>query len=660
MNAATQIQKAIACENRGDLAGAVAEYERVIKREPGHVDALFLLGRAHCMQGQFETGADAFKKVVKLRPGHAPAHTLLGMALLRLGKPEQALASLDRALAADPRFELALANRADVLAELGRHADAVAEYDKALTVNGGNVATWCNRGNALQVLGRDAEAIESFQRALALNPDLAEAHFNLANALHKLKRSEEAVRHYRRATVLRPGWADACINLGSALIVLRLWREAAEVSTQAVKLRPDSLLAHYNLGFALLELGRFDESRTHIDLALAIDPNYAPALHEKGRLLVYTGGPMDQAQAFAERAVATDPQQIGYYRLLADLKQFTPGDPLIETMEGLLRSAESNDVGDQAYLHFALAKAYRDTRQEKVSFDHLVRANALARQKIKYDEHAAIGSVERIRTVFSPELLRSKAGPGNPSAQPIFIVGMPRSGTTLIEQILASHPDVWPAGERPDLSNAIRKFAAASSSEYPELIANLTPAQIGDIGTTYLATMAASAPGAAARFTDKMPPNCLFVGLIHLALPNARIIHARRDPVDTCLSCFSINFSEPLPYAYDLGELGRYYRAYERLMQHWRDVLPDDAMLDVQYEDVVADLETHARRIVAYCGLQWNDACLAFHEAARPVTTASATQVRQPIYRSSVGRWRAYKEQLGPLLEALGEVQAQE
>lgn len=650
MNAAAQLEKAIASENSGDLAGAMVLYEKVVRREPGNTDALFLLGRARCMQGQLEAGADAFRKVVRLRPDHLQAHTLLGMALVRLGKAEDALASLDRALAGDPRLELALAGRADALASLGRHAEAVAGYDKALAVNPANVATWCNRGNALQALGRTSEAVESFRRAVALNPGLAEAHFNLANALHKLDRNEEAVSHYRRAIALRPGMPASYVNLGRALLALNRWEEAAQVSEQALRLDPASVLGHAHLGAALYELGRYDVSLVHLDKALELDPNCSVALREKGRILSIQGR-MEDARAVLERAIEIDPREPKHYIILGHLKRFKADDPFIPVMEDFLSAPALAEV-TRIELHFVLGKVYRDIGQHVASFDHLLKANRLARRQIEYDEAYTLELFERIKRVFTPELLAAKSGSGDPSDQPIFIVGMPRSGTTLIEQILASHPRVHAAGERKDLSTALASVIG-DTRLFPDIVPDMTPEQLKDIGSGYMASMTKSIAGMV-RFTDKLPGNFARAGLVRLALPNARIIHARRNPVDTCLSCFSLRFGEPMPFAYDLGELGRFYRAYESLMEHWRQVLPADAMLEVQYEDVVADLETQARRIVAYCGLEWDDACLAFHKTERPVLTASLAQVRRPIYKDSVERWRPYEKHLGPLLEALG------
>ena len=263
--------------------------------------------------------------------------------------------------------------------------------------------------------------------------------------------------------------------------------------------------------------------------------------------------------------------------------------------------------------------------------------------------------LERVKAVFTPELMQQKRSLGDPSDVPVFILGMPRSGTTLTEQMLASHPNIFGAGELRDIATALTEFDRRNHGQapFPEIVPYMSEPQLRQFGARYVSTIRAFAP-TAVRITDKMPGNFVFVGLIHLALPRARIVHTRRDPIDTCLSKLLPGESQLDWIIHDLGELGRYYRQYEALMEHWRRVLPAGVMLDVQYEELVADFEQQARRIVAYCGLEWDERCLAFHETPRPVRTASATQVRQPIYRSAVGRWRAYEPWLGPLFDALG------
>ena len=311
-------------------------------------------------------------------------------------------------------------------------------------------------------------------------------------------------------------------------------------------------------------------------------------------------------------------------------------------------------------LDFALGKAYADLKDYRRSFEHLLAGNAAKRATVSYDETSALAFFDRIETVFTRELIAAKSSGGDASPMPIFVIGMARSGTTLVEQILASHPMVHGAGELQTFSDVVLTVCGPDGTviPFPEFVPALDAAVLSQMGARYVAAVGELAPkGEAAkggRVTNKMPSNYYFAGLIHLALPNAKIIHVIRDPVDTCVSCFSKLFSRAQQHSYDLGELGRYYKRYAQLMRHWHHVLPSGRILDVRYEDVVADLEGQARRVIAHCELPWDDRCLAFHKMDRPVQTASATQVRQPIYKTAIGRWHVYEEFLGPLLTELG------
>ena len=323
-------------------------------------------------------------------------------------------------------------------------------------------------------------------------------------------------------------------------------------------------------------------------------------------------------------------------------------------MEELAQQISSLSNEEQMRLHFALGKALADLGRHDQSFGHLLAGNTIKRQQIVYEEEKVLRSFERAQAEFTPKLVQDSRGLGHPSPVPVFIVGMPRSGTTLVEQMLASHPKVFGAGEVDYFADALAELRGSAGA--PLGLAHEVPRVVGaelrQLGAAYFERISAEAP-AAQRITDKMPQNFRLAGLIHLALPNARIIHCRRDPIDTCLSCFSLLFAGEQPYSYELGELGRFYRGYERLMEHWRRVLPKEVMLEIDYEDLVTDFENRARQILAHCDLEWNDACLTFYKTQRPVNTASMIQVRRPIYRSSIGRWRPYERMLGPLLEAL-------
>ena len=318
----------------------------------------------------------------------------------------------------------------------------------------------------------------------------------------------------------------------------------------------------------------------------------------------------------------------------------------------MLAPGGAQSPSDRMLLHFALGKACLDLGESERAFRHLNEGNRMKRATFAYDPEATALWMASIPQVFTSALLEAKAGQGAASDVPVFVLGMPRSGTTLLEQVLASHPDIHGAGEMRHMQGLVDSLGS-----FPDSAAGLTPEQLAAMGAAYLGRVAPLAQGRR-HVVDKMPSNFLYAGLIRLILPDARIIHCRRDPVDTCLSCYTKLFTSEQAFSYDLAELGGFHSAYQALMAHWRAALPASHFLDVDYEAVVADLEAEARRILGFLGLPWDDACLRFHETERPVRTASVNQVRQPVYRSSAGRWRAHAAQLGPLLAALGAATA--
>ena len=456
----------------------------------------------------------------------------------------------------------------------------------------------------------------------------------------------EAARLYRLVLQAEGERFEALHNLGHVLVQQGLPSEAVGYFNRALAQRPSAAETHNMLGAALRQLGRPEEAVAHYEQALALRPAYPQARHDLGRTL-HALGRTDAARRSLEAAVALAPRRGEYYRSLSEVMRFAAGDPHLAAMEQLAANPASMDASDRVELHFALGKAYADLGRDEASFEQFQAGCRAMRRHVSYDEAGTLTMFTRMAAVFTPQLMRAKARLGHPSDAPIFILGMPRSGSTLVEQILASHPDVAGGGELA----AFRDTVAASLRE-PGDVAGMGAEALQALGARYLQA-AALAQAGSPRFTDKMPANFLFLGLIRLALPNARIIHTVRDPVDTCLSCFTTLFADGQAYSYDLGELGRHYRAYQALMDHWRRVMPPGAILEVRYEDVVADLEGQTRRMLDFCGLDWNPACLDFPGAERAVWTASAAQVRQPLYRSSVGRWRPAPGILKPLMDGL-------
>ena len=357
--------------------------------------------------------------------------------------------------------------------------------------------------------------------------------------------------------------------------------------------------------------------------------------------------------AHYDRAIAITPANTGAHYHRSELKVFRQGDPDLALLQALV-ARHDLPANKAPFIHFALAKALDDCGDYLHAFEYLRKGNDLKRKQVPYDEPAVAGDFRRITTVFDRELLNRFPGAGDPSSAPIFVLGMPRSGTTLVEQILASHPQVHGAGELTDLEKAARAVIGETCQPlpFPDCVPALDGATLRRIGETYLSRLPVPGDGRV-RIVDKLPGNFLNIGLIRMILPNARIIHTVRDPIDTCVSCYSKLFAAGQYFSYDMRELARYYLRYSDLMTHWKSVLPPEAMLDVAYEDVVDDLEGQARRLIEYCGLPWDERCLSFHKTERRVRTASAVQVRQPLFRSSLQRWRKYEAGIGPLLEEL-------
>jgi hypothetical protein len=369
------------------------------------------------------------------------------------------------------------------------------------------------------------------------------------------------------------------------------------------------------------------------------------AIANRGSLFIEFGRQAEARQSM-EAAAQAFPNTPGILFGQTELRRFEPDDPLIGKMRALL-AREGISLADRATLHFGLGKAMLDIGDSAQAFHHYDEGNRLKRSTFGYDPDASERWMADVAEIFSAELLEAKGGQGARSDLPVFVVGMPRSGTTLVEQIISSHPMAHGAGELKRLHALTDRIA-----NFPGSVPDLTAAQIHALGESYLDYLTRLAAGRA-RVVDKMPSNFLYCGLIRLILPEARIVHCRRDPVDTCLSCYTKLFAGEQTFTYDQAELGRYHRSYQALMAHWRAILPASHFLEVDYEAMIGDVEGQTRRILEFLGLPWDEACLRFHETQRPVRTASVNQVRQPIYSTSVGRWRRHAAQLQPLLEAL-------
>ena len=584
----------------------------------------FAAGLAHAIEGRLDNAESTLTAALVQDPGNAEGHNNLGLVFQRKGQIEEAIGCFQRATAIRPTYGVALVNLGAAHAALDRHEEAAEFYRTALQIDPANISALNNLGASLHVLGRDDEAIGPLEAAVTAAPDLVDARANLGRALSAVGRSADAIAQFRAALNARPDNADLHLEQARLLHQADFHAEAIVHYQRACELAPEMAGPHAGLGKVLQEVGRLDEARSSL-----------------------------------RRAIAADPSGLGHYLNLAHITKFAEGDPALLTMLDRVAKVDALSDDDRINLHFALGKALADVGRHDESFTHLIAGNAARRRHSDYDERRALKSLQRVKDVMSADRLATWPRIGSPTSAPIFIVGMPRSGSTLVEQILASHPQVASAGEVNALREALKQHAGeAPDWRYPDAAFIPTDRDLEKIAERYLALLDQAAlvsrgRDAPERITDKMLGNFRHVGLISRLFPNARIIHTFRDPIETCLSCFSINFASQ-PFTFDLGELGRYYRAYAIVMRHWKKTLPEGTIFDVRYEAVAQDFERSARAIVAHCGLDWHDDCLRFFETDRPVKTASVAQVRRPIYSSSVRRWRPDKQTLQPLFEGLG------
>jgi tetratricopeptide (TPR) repeat protein len=679
------LQKGMAALQAGRAAEAERCFRKAVEIAPDHFGALNLLVVALNGLRRFDEAEKIAARALRIDASSDATHYNYASVLMQNGKLDEAIAAFDRALAINPSHAKAFNNRGAALAKLKRDEAAIADFDRAIALDPRYADAYFNKANALIALKRRKEARLSLERTLALNPRHAGAYASLIDLFNELGEHAKAEECGRRALAIDPNLAEAYINLavlengrGRHPVALK-WLDAA------LARHPDNLIALCMRILRLVEFDRLDEARTDFERLKGLTPNDAREHAESenaNATLWLAEGRFEETLAIYERAVARADSGQEYLMVKrgetlairgdgeaalrafdqalelyptaasawfgrADLVKFTPDDPSVAAMEALLAPEADTSYGDRLRLQFALGKAYLDIGDSPAAFRHLNAGNRLERSFTPYSAEATHKAFGAIAETFSADLLARLADQGARSSRPIFVVGMPRSGTTLIEQILAAHPAVHGAGELSYMGAIVDGIR-----DYPRGVEALEGKELERLGQDYLARIHASSADSV-HVVDKNPGNFVHAGLIRLILPEARIIHSRRDPVDTCLSCYSKLFNGGQAFTYDLTDLGRFHRDYQTLMAHWRALLPSSHFLEVDYEAVVDDLESEARRMLAFLELPWDPACLEFHRVERVVRTASLNQVRQPIYRTSSGRWRKHAEALQPLLAAL-------
>jgi len=678
------MQRARAAHGQDELAAAEELYRQVLASDPDDPDANHLLGVTHYQRGEYPAALELISRADRFRPDHPATLNNLGSVLRELGRHEEAARSLAKALALQPDFSEAQTNLGTVCRMLGRLAEAESAYRRALALNPQDSKALNNLGNLCLEKGEYGAALDWYGRALTLAPDAPLTQYNLGCALLKMGRLDEAeaalmqarkgdpamvktlyalctlhqirfefpkaIAKLQQAISLRPARAEGYIILAETYFFMNLFREALVCLDQAKSLAPDSPSIHHLYGKICQGLGKTEEAQRALAQALAMEPANPEVLCTQATLY------MDQGLFAESAAVAREMLRLrpGYspaWYLLALVVRDREKEEVARKIALILENNTASPL-QRMQLNFSLAGLLEDLGEYDRVFPPLAEANSLKRKMFRFSLEPQERMISRICEVYDVGAVKRFAGKGWRNGVPIFILGMPRSGTTLTEQILSSHPDVHGAGEIPLLKETVTGYLRIQPLDdwmSPDIV--LRARDLPELGRRYVERLQQLAPDAR-RIIDKMPGNFLFLGLISLILPEAKIIHCVRSPLDTCWSIYKKLFSHGHQYAYDLEELGRYYLLYQRLMKHWHQMLPG-RFLELCYEELVADQESQTRLMLEFCGLDWHPDCLHFERNRRPVHTASAVQVRQPLYLRSVGIWRRYVQGLQPLIALL-------
>ena len=617
--AAPEVEAALAYHRAGRLDKAEVLYRKILNRVPDHPDAMHMLGAIATGRSRPERAIQLIGKVLEIFPNAAEAHFNLGNAYVAAGKRPDAIASYRRAIASKPDYALAYSS-------LGREQSKERDFVGALA---------------------------SCRRGIQLDPTLADSHLNLGIALWNLGRLAEAEAAFRETLRLNPGHVYALGYLAQVLIEYSRFEDARRCQEQILALQPTDALAHRALAMSEFRTGDTAASLERFRHAVGLDPDYAEGWTSLGWALRALGR-FDEAVICLRRALAINPDLAEARRMLAATGQQSADKVEMDRLRDLL-SKPDLEVNDRVAAGFTLGSLLDRVDDYDEAFACFAAANSLARQALiaaarGYDTGAFERRIDDLIETFTPQFFAAVAAGGVASELPVFIVGMPRSGTTLVEQIAASHSRVFGAGELTDIGRLAQSLPApGTGSESIASWIGTAPA----LAAAHLASLG-KLGGSAVRVTDKLPDNLFNLGTIAALFPASRVIICRRDPRDICLSSYFQLFAGGNPYSYDLAECAHRHQQVERLVAHWRRVLPI-CMLEIGYEALVGDLEGEARRLIDFLGLEWEPACLEFHRTERVVVTQSTWQVRQPLYAGSVGRWRRYRRHLQPLLEIFGE-----
>ena len=607
----------------GRLADAGTAYANALSLHPEFADAHYGLGIVKHELKELAAAENCYRAALRVDTGDARYWNSLGTALLDQGSIDQAVGCFERAIQQQHDYAIAFLNLGSAYKELGRRQDEIEAYLGGLRFRTDIPELHNNLAAAWRESGDFEKAIEASLEAVKLRPGYANAHFNLAHSYLSLDRIDAAERAFKRCLLVAPDHVGAHSGLGSVCMARNEAEESITWQRRAIELDAQAAVSHSNLGMALLRTGEAEAAQASLLEAIRLAPSLPAAWFC-----------LSKSRRFSE----------------AD-------DALVAQAEASLQDSAISELG-RMNLHFALGKMHEDRKQFETAFEHYQRANQIKHRSIRFDRDDFATGIQATCDMFTSEYFARSVQFGDPSVLPVFIIGLNRSGTTLVEQIVSSHPEVYGAGELiriPELVGAL-PGEIGGGSPFPACMADFDSRHAQRLAADYLNHLRGLS-AQSMRITDKLPANFLHLGLIATLFPRAHIIHCRRDPMDVCLSNFTQLYMQGNYFSYDLDELAFYYCGYERLMTHWRSVL-SNPFYEIQYEELVAQQEDLSRELVASCGLPWHDDCLSFFANKRVVHTASHWQVRQPMYTSSVARWKRYERQLAPLQAAMARYRA--
>ena len=630
----------------GQLEMAVKCFEKAVVIKPDFADAHYNLGLSLQELNQLDAAVKSYQVTLALQNNYFKAHNNLGIIYKEFGQMGDAVKSFEQAIDLQPDYAEAHNNLGTTLQELGQLSEAANCYEKALVIQPDYVEVLINLGNTLSLLGQLNEALNSYNQALSINPNNADAHTNIGIIYQEMGQSDEAIKCYEKAITTNPKHAEAHNNLGVTLNELTQFHEAINFYEQALAINPNYDEAYFNLGVTLDEIGQSDEALNSYKQALVINPDYADAYNNLGNVLQQLGQ-FDEAFSSYVHALAIDPENTKFHRNLALLKNYKKGDTQVTQMQSLL-SANNLDQSERIHLCFALAKAYADLEEKDELFKVLNEGNQLRKEELNYSIEKDLNNHSLFRKMFISNIEKSPSY-DLPTISPIFIVGMPRSGTSLVEQILSSHHKVHGAGELTALDDLI----APIMNDYVTQSQPLSEKKILSIRQGYSNNLS-NLNVSENIITDKMPTNFKNIGFILKAFPEAKIIHLKRDAMAICWSIYQRYFpAKGIGFPYNMEDLGQFYNSYTEMMTFWHELFPNQ-IYDISYEDLTTNQEKETRKLLKYCELEWDESCLNFHTNKRAVKTSSSLQVKQKMYQGSSEVWRKYEAQLKPLINTLG------